>query len=255
MSDWWEISIINPAAKERLGYPTQKPISLLERIINSSCPEGGTTLDPFCGCGTTVAAAQKLKRSWIGIDITHLAITLIKGRLKDAFGKNADFTVKGEPISVTDAAALAASNPFQFQFWALGLVGARPEEEKKGADKGIDGKILFQTEKKKFESVIISVKAGKTSVAHVRDLRGVLDREKAAIGVLISMQEPTRPMCEEAVTCGFYKSQWGRYPKMQILTVEDIINGKQIEMPPIKRTFKKAQKEIVREGKQGHLFG
>lgn len=245
-SIWSDIDKVGNTAAERLGYPTQKPVALLERIIGSSCPEGGAVLDPFCGCGTTITAAQTLGRSWIGIDITHLAITLMKERLKDTFGEAAAFKVVGEPTSLPDAAALAASDPYQFQWWALGLVGARPVEGKKGADKGIDGKIIFQGDAAgKFETVIISVKAGNTSVAHVRDLRGVLDREKAAIGVLISMQDHTKPMHDEAVTAGLYESKtWGRrYPKMQLLTVADLLAGKQIEMPPIKQvgaTFKKA---------------
>ncbi|MCC7299924.1 MAG: site-specific DNA-methyltransferase, partial [Verrucomicrobia bacterium] len=175
LQDWWgDIGPIGAQAAERLGYPTQKPIALLERIIKASCPEGGVVMDPFCGCGTTVTAAQTLGRPWIGIDITHLSITLMKERLKDTFGAAAKFKVVGEPTSAPDAAALAASDPYQFQWWSLGLVGARPVEEKKGADKGIDGKIVFQGESAgKFESVIISVKAGNTGVAHVRDLRGV----------------------------------------------------------------------------------
>lgn len=257
---WDDISPINSQAAERLGYPTQKPEALLERIIRASSNEGDTVLDPFCGCGTAVVAAQKLGRAWIGIDITHLAITLMKERLKDTFGGAAAFKVVGEPVSAPDAAALAASDPYQFQWWALGLVGARPVEGKKGADKGIDGKIVFQGDSgtgvppvsatgkmpvPRFETVIISVKAGNTGVAHVRDLRGVVDREKAAVGVLISMQEHTGPMHEEAVTAGFYESKtWGRrYPKIQLLTVADLLAGKQIDMPPIKQvgaTFKKA---------------
>ena len=256
---WIDVPPINSQSAERLGYPTQKPVALLERIILSSCPEGGVVLDPFCGCGTTIAAAQALGRPWIGIDITHLAITLIKQRLKDSFGiehtvraapsrkeespKAAEasaeyggatkrsFHVVGEPASVPDAAALAASDPYQFQWWALGLVGARPVEQKKGADKGIDGGIIFQGDKPgSFESVILSVKAGKTGSAHVRDLKGVLEREKAAIGVLISMQEPTAAMKTEAVTAGFYESAlWGKkYPKLQLLTIEELLAGKKV---------------------------
>lgn len=247
LQDWWgDIGPIGAQAAERLGYPTQKPVALLERIIASSCPEGGTVLDPFCGCGTTVTAAQTLGRSWVGIDITHLSITLMKQRLKDSFGDAAAFKVVGEPTSIPDAAALAASDPYQFQWWALGLVGARPAEGKKGADKGIDGKIVFQGDSAgKFETVILSVKAGHVTANHVRDLRGVLDREKAAIGVLISMEDFTGPMQTEAVTAGLYESKtWGRrYPKIQLLTVADLLAGKQIEMPPVKQvgaTFKKA---------------
>jgi DNA modification methylase len=247
LQDWWgDIGPIAAQAAERLGYPTQKPVALLERIIRSSCPEGGAVLDPFCGCGTTITAAQSLGRAWIGIDITHLAITLMKERLKDTFGDAAVFKVVGEPVSVPDAERLAASDPYQFQWWALGLVGARPVEGKKGADKGIDGKIVFQGDAAgKFETVILSVKAGNTGVAHVRDLRGVVERDKAAVGVVISMQDHTGPMHDEAVTAGFFESKtWGRrYPKIQLLTVADLLAGKQIDMPPIKQvgaTFKKA---------------
>ena len=215
--------------------------------------------DPFCGCGTTITAAQGLGRTWIGIDITHLAITLMRQRLKDTFGEAAVFQVIGEPTSAPDAAALAEADPYQFQWWALGLVGARPVEEKKGADKGIDGKIVFQGDAAgKFETVIISVKAGNTGVAHVRDLRGVVEREKAAIGILISMQDHTKPMHDEAVTAGFHESQaWGkRYPKIQLMTVADLLAGRQIEMPPIRQvgaTFKKAPRARGPKAKTGEL--
>ena len=262
LQDWWDdIGPIGAQAAERLGYPTQKPVALLERIIRSSCPEGGVVLDPFCGCGTTIAAAQELGRSWIGIDITHLAITLIKTRLKDSFGESTTFIVIGEPVSMPDAAALAQSDPYQFQWWALGLVGARPVEQQKGADKGIDGKIVFLGDGAgKFEAVILSVKAGHVTANHVRDLRGVVEREKAAIGVLVSMEDPTGPMQTEAVTAGFFESQtWGqKYPKIQLLTVADLLSGKKIEMPPIKQvgaTFKKAPKaKPYRKAKNKDLF-
>jgi DNA modification methylase len=247
---WVDIKPVQAQATEKLGYPTQKPIALLERIIQASSNEGDVVLDPFCGCGTTVHAAQKLGRKWIGIDVTHLAIMLMKERLRDAFGKDAKFTVMGEPTSLPDAAALAESDPYQFQWWALGLVGARPVEQKKGADKGIDGKLVFQgDEPGKFESVLFSVKAGKTGHAHVRDLRGVLDREKAAIGVLISMEEPTGPMKTEAATAGFWESAvWDkRYARIQLLTIKELLAGATVEMPPQrqadKRTFKKAAVE------------
>jgi DNA modification methylase len=256
---WIEIPSITAGAAERLGYPTQKPEILLERIIKASSNEGDTVLDPFCGCGTTIAVAQRLNRPWIGIDITHLAITLIKHRLKDSFGDNAAYKVIGEPVSVPDAEALAASDPYQFQWWALGLVGARPVEQKKGADKGIDGRIVFQGDRAGvFESVILSVKAGHTGAAHIRDLKGVLDREKAAIGVLVSMQEPTSSMKTEAATAGFYDSAtWGRkYPKVQLLTVAELLAGKKIEMPPIRQvgaTFKKAPKATGKQPEQAKL--
>jgi len=247
VSDFWD-DVDYAAGRERLGYPTQKPEALLERIIKASSNECDLVLDPFCGCGTAVIVAQRLKRRWIGIDITHLAINLIKVRLRDAFDDAVQYEVIGEPTSVPDAAALAESDPYQFQWWALGLVGARPVEQKKGADKGIDGKIVFQgDEPGAFESVIISVKAGHVTANHVRDLRGVVEREKAAIGVLISMEEPTKPMKTEAVTAGFFESKtWDRkHPKIQLLTVAELLDGRKIDMPPrreVDATFKKAPK-------------
>ncbi len=244
---WTDIPEINSQAKERLGYPTQKPEALLERIITASSNEGDTVLDPFCGCGTTIAVAQRLNRHWIGIDITHLAVTLMKHRLRDAFGDQVAYKVIGEPVSLPDAEALAANDPYQFQWWALGLVGARPVEQKKGADKGIDGRLYFhdEAEGSKTKQVILSVKAGHTSAPHVRDLRGVVEREKAEIGVLITMQEPTQPMKTEATGAGFYHSPgWDKnYPRLQILTVAELLAGKGIDMPPIRQvsaTFKKA---------------
>ena len=138
---WADVEAHRSWQGESLGYPTQKPEALLERIIEASTKEGDVVMDLFCGCGTSISVAQRLKRKWIGIDITHLAIALMKHRLYDAFGKEVKYNVIGEPVSITDAEALAKSDPYQFQWWALGLVGARPVEQKKGADKGIDGRL------------------------------------------------------------------------------------------------------------------
>jgi site-specific DNA-methyltransferase (adenine-specific) len=240
---WDDIAPINSQAQERLGYPTQKPEALLERIINASSKEGETILDPFCGCGTAVAVAQRLKRQWIGIDITHLAITLIKHRLRDAFGPDiaASYQVVGEPVSLPDAKALAEQDPYQFQWWALGLVGARPAEGKKGADRGIDGHLYFHDEPKKTKQIIFSVKTGHVTTAFVRDLRGVLEREKAEMGALISLEEPTKPMRSEAASAGFYQAPWGdKYPRIQVLTVEELLSGRKLEIPRENVTFKRA---------------
>jgi site-specific DNA-methyltransferase (adenine-specific) len=256
---WVDINALNPVAAERLGYPTQKPESLLERIIQASSNQGDMVLDPFCGCGTTVSTAEKLKRRWVGIDVTHLAITLMKQRLRDTYGETASFDVVGEPVSLPDAAALAESDPYQFQWWALGLVGARPAEGKKGADKGIDGRIVFQGDAPgKFEHVVLSVKAGNTTAAHVRDLRGVVERDKAALGVLITMQGPTKPMLTEAATAGVFESAtWNRkHPRIQILTIADLLGGKAIDMPPrrqVDQTFKKAPKAQAKAEEHGEL--
>ncbi|MFA7236805.1 MAG: DNA methyltransferase [Phycisphaeraceae bacterium] len=258
---WTDIRPIGAQAAERLGYPTQKPEALLERIIAASSNKGDVVLDPFCGCGTTVAVAQKLKRRWIGIDITHLAVNLIKVRLQNAFGPNVGKTyrVLGEPTSLPDAAQLAKEDPWQFQWWALGLIGARPVEKKKGADKGIDGRLFFhdESEAANFKQVMVSVKAGQNlSVPMVRDLVGVVEREKssgAVMGVLISMEPPTKPMRQEAAGAGFYKSAQGTtHPKIQLLTIEELLQGKAVDMPPWRdiRTFKKAPKSSRADDKQ-----
>jgi DNA modification methylase len=243
---WDDIPPINSQARERLGYPTQKPEALLERIIKASSDEGDTVLDPFCGCGTTIAAAHRLKRHWIGIDITHLAISLIRHRLRDAFGRPADKTyrVVGEPVDRGGAQQLAKEDPYQFQWWALGLVGARPVEQKKGADKGIDGRLYFHDEGLggKTKQIVFSVKAGHLTPAHVRDLRGVLERERAEIGVLISLEEPSKQMRSEAASAGFYESPWGKHQRIQLLTVGEILEGKQVDAPPSNVTFRKAPK-------------
>ena len=243
---WTDIDAIGAHAQERLGYPTQKPEALLERILKASSNEGDVVLDPFCGCGTTVQVAQRLGRRWIGIDVTHLAIGLIKKRLSDAFGPEikATYDVIGEPTDYAGAAALAAEDKYQFQWWALGQVGARPAEQKKGADRGIDGRLYFHDDDSgRSKQIIFSVKAGGISAPQVRDLRGVIEREKAEIGVFITFEEPTKPMTREAAEAGLYKSSDGTtYPRLQILTIQQILDGKQPEYPLHRRdaTFKKA---------------
>lgn len=255
------IQPIAPSAKARLGYPTQKPDELLDAIVASTSRVDDVVLDPFCGCGTAVVAAQRLNRKWIGIDITHLAITLIKHRLAsmvgdtERFGDAAppDFDVVGEPTCLADAQALAEEDPYQFQWWALGLVGARPADQRQGADQGIDGRLFFHDEGShaKTKQIIFSVKSGGTSVAHVRDLRGVLERERAQIGVLLTLREPTAPMRKEAAGTGFYDSPgWRtRHPRLQVLTIEELLDGRRVDCPPLSQTnttFRKPPK--VRRG-------
>ena len=215
---WTDIDRLNQTAKERLGYPTQKPVALLERIIRASSPSDGLVLDPFCGCGTTIDAAEKHGRKWIGIDITQLATSLIKNRLRDTYGDKIEIITICEPVTPNEAYMLAEQDKYQFQWWALGLLGARPVEQKKGADHGIDGKILFRDDPKasKAEQIVIQVKGGKTGVKDVRDLRGVLDRENAAMGVLISLQPPTRDMVAEAVSTGFYEHKTIQKPRVRL---------------------------------------
>jgi len=251
IGDFWD-DIGIAAGNERLGYPTQKPLALLERILSASSNEGDVVLDPFCGCGTTVHAAQKLKRQWIGIDITHLAISLIQKRMRDAFGKDLAIEVVGVPKDVEGARELAAADKYQFQWWAVSLVDAVPfGGKKKGADSGIDGYIYFKPDGKTTEKAIVSVKGGENvSVQMIRDLGHVVEREKAKIGVFITLADPTRPMMTEAVAAGFYETEYGQFPKLQILTIADLFDGKRPKLPWVDpTTFKKAKGEEVGESK------
>jgi DNA modification methylase len=236
LGDVWDIPIINASARERLGYPTQKPLALLERIIASASNPGDVVLDPFCGCGTTVDAAQALGRHWIGIDVTHLAVGLIKHRLADRYGPEIaeEYRVVGEPTTVDGARELAQQDPFQFQAWALGLVGARiAGSDRKGGDKGIDGRLYFHLGDNETRQIVFSVKAGHLVPNYVRDLRGVIEREKAEIGVLLSFEEPTAGMHSEAAEAGFYTSQWGNHPRIQLLTVSELLGGRGVDYPHV----------------------
>lgn len=260
---WTDLDPINARAAERLGYPTQKPEALLERIIESSSNDGDVILDPFCGCGTAVAVAERLNRRWIGIDITYLATNLIKSRLVNAFGEGVQFSVTGEPTATEDAIRLAKEDPYQFEAWALGLVGARSATKKKGADKGVDGRLIFHEKHGgKTRQVVLSVKSGKVGVRDVRDLRGVVEREQAEIGVLITMKEPTASMRAEAADAGFYRSgsegvgSWGQHPHIQLLTVGELLDGKRIDMPPLSGslTFRRAPQAERRRPMTKPLF-
>jgi DNA modification methylase len=242
---WDDINPINSQAKERLGYPTQKPLALLERIINASSNEGDVVLDPFCGCGTAVHAAEKLGRQWVGIDITHLAISLIEKRLHDAF-PDVKFDVHGTPKDLEGAQALANQDKYQFQWWAVSLVNAVPYGgKKKGADSGIDGLIYFKPDGKTTEKAIVSVKGGtNVGVSMIRDLAHVIEREKAKIGVFITMVLPTGPMEKEALKAGYYETEFGKYPKIQILTVAEVFKSKKPNIPLVDSSaFKKAERE------------
>lgn len=251
---WDDIPAVNSQAQERLGYPTQKPVTLLERIVATSSNPADVVLDPFCGCGTTIHAAQKLGRRWIGIDVTHLAISLIEKRLKDAFPGIA-FDVHGTPKDLDGAKALADADKYQFQWWAVSLVNAVPYGgKKKGADSGIDGHIYFKPDGKVTEKAIVSVKGGENvNVAMVRDLAHVVDREKAKIGVFVTLAEPTGPMKTEAVKTGFYETDHGKFPKVQILTIAELFGGKKPQIPLVDTSyFKKAQREDTSQ--QGKLI-
>jgi site-specific DNA-methyltransferase (adenine-specific) len=244
---WTDISPINSQAQERLGYPTQKPLALLERIIATSSNEGDVVLDPFCGCGTAVHAAEKLRRRWIGIDLTHLAISLIEKRLKDAF-PSIDFEVHGTPKDLASAQDLAQRDKYQFQWWAVSMVDALPfGGKKKGADGGIDGIIYFKPDGRRTEKALVSVKGGNNvSVTMIRDLHSAMEREKAPIGVFISAVPPTRPMETEAAAVGRFESEaTGRtYPRLQIITLADLFKGKKPDIPYVDAaSIKRAARE------------
>ncbi|OHC74904.1 MAG: DNA methylase [Rhodospirillales bacterium RIFCSPLOWO2_12_FULL_58_28] len=254
VSDMWtDVHRIANTSSERLGYPTQKPVALLERILRASSNEGDVVLDPFCGCGTTVHAAQKMGRSWIGIDITHLAISLIERRLKDAF-PGIEFDVHGTPKDLASAQDLARRDKYQFQWWAVSLVDARPYAgKKKGADGGIDGILFFRGDANKTEKALVSVKGGENvGVGMVRDLTAVVEREKAAIGILISLALPTRPMEKEAAAAGLFE----KTPKIQIITLAELFQGIKPRIPLIDAaaTFKTTAKEDHNKSKQGKLL-
>jgi site-specific DNA-methyltransferase (adenine-specific) len=275
---WDDIVPLNSQAQERLGYPTQKPQALLERIISASTNPGGLVLDPFCGCGTTIHAAQKSGRQWIGIDVTYLAINLIKRRLKDAFGADVQFEERGQPTDFGSAKELASLDKWQFQQWALSLIDARPrtEGEGKGADRGVDGMLYFyefeETDTKiskpseKRESIrrkiLVQVKGGGVNRADVATLLGDVNNQKFVGGVLVTLEKPTKPMREEAADAGRYASNfWHKkdYPKIQILTIEGLLDGtERVDSPPQENPFAKAGQETISgkhtSGKQTKLI-
>lgn len=256
---WTDIRPVQAQSSEdrSLGYPTQKPLALLERIISASSNPGDVVLDPFCGCGTAIHAAQKLGRQWIGIDITHLAISLIEKRLKDAF-PGIEFSVEGTPTTLTGAQELAARDKYQFQWWAISKVDALPfGGKKKGADGGIDGIIYFKPDGKRTEKAIVSVKGGDSkSVAFVEQLAAVIARENAPIGVLIMAANPTREMEKRAAAVGRFEDEWGRtYPKLQIITLAELFQGRKPDIPFVDpASMKRAKREDGTAGKQGNLL-
>lgn len=229
-----DIPPINSQAAERLGYPTQKPLALLERILSVSSREGSVVLDPFCGCGTTVDASERLKRQWIGIDITHYAVTLIERRLK-GLSAEPDYKVFGRPTDLAGARDLAFRDKYQFQWWAAWLLGAQTYESKKGADRGIDANIFFANGPYGHGRIIVSVKGGEhLAPAMVNELNGVVQREGAEMGVLVTLAEPTRGMMSSAAGAGFVeKSAHGRLPRIQIVTVGDLLEGRKPHLPQL----------------------
>jgi hypothetical protein len=244
---WYDIEHLHGSSNEYLGYQTQKPEPLLERIIRAGSNEGDVVLDPFCGCGTAVVVAERLKRRWIGIDVTYLAIDLIRKRLQDSFKNElAPYEEIGIPRDLPSAERLFQLNPFQFECWALASVGARSAQDKRGADRGIDGVMNLRDEYSgEYKKIILQVKGGHVGVSQVRDLKGVLEREQAEIGVFLTLKRPTRQMQKEAdeaeplIDPQFPKQ---RFARLQIITVEEIFAGKKINFPTwwSQDTFKKA---------------
>ena len=258
---WTDIQPVRSWHTELLDYPTQKPEALLERIINASSNEGDLVLDPFCGCGTATVAAERLNRRWIGIDITHLAMSLMRHRLHDTFGDDLrPYEVVGVPQDPASAAALAQHDRYQFEWWGVSLVDARPaRDRKKGADAGIDGVInFFDDNSGKAKRIVAQVKSGQVNRGMIATLKGDMEREKAEIGLFITLNEPTRPMLQEAAAAGFYTPEHypdHQYPRLQILTVADLLNGAEAQYPRMAppATFRQAPRRRRAQGRQSSL--
>ena len=250
---WTDIDRIGNTSSEKLGYQTQKPVALLERILSASSNENDVVLDPFCGCGTTVHAAQKLNRQWIGIDITHLAVALIERRLKDAFPGIA-FAVHGVPRDAEAARDLAERDKHEFQKWIVATIGGQPYKSgKKGMDRGIDGYLHFRDDSNQPQFAILSVKGGGIKSGDIRDLKGTMEREGAPLGVYLTLKEATREMEREAASTGFYESGGQKIPRVQILTAGQVIEGQRPRVPfGHTESLKKASRE--KQDRQAELF-
>lgn len=259
-----DVAWLGPTDPERLGYATQKPTGLLERIIKASSDEGDWVLDPFGGCGSTAAAAEKLKRNWVIIDVTTLSISLVKRRIQDMYKElKVEMFVDGLPGDLSGAKALFEADPFEFEYWCCDIINARPAGDKKkgkmkGADKGIDGVITFPDQKPgssqiEYRKLLVQVKGGHVAANHIRDFWGTIEREKAAGGVFITLEKPTKPMIKDAVEAGeyIYNLTLQKYPKIQIITVEELLSGKLPQHPSAITYAKKAEKA---ETQQGGLF-
>jgi site-specific DNA-methyltransferase (adenine-specific) len=269
-----DVAWLGTTDPERLGYQTQKPLGLLRRCILASSNPGDVILDPFCGCGTTIDAVEMLNREyaderprrWIGIDVTHLAINLIKYRLS-RFDPPAKYDVHGEPRDLAGARQLFKDDPYQFQFWACGLVGARPvgatpdapKKGKKGSDRGIDGERIFVDREP--QAILVQVKGGKVGAAQVRDFVGTIQREKAALGFFVTLEKPTKAMRTEAAAAGAFISVMEKdaaVPKVQLVTIEQLLAGgtprqpNGLQLPPYSQFDRTVKKAKVHD--QGSLF-
>jgi site-specific DNA-methyltransferase (adenine-specific) len=254
LSDVWDVGIVAPSGRERLGYPTQKPEALLSRVVLASSREGDVVLDPFCGSGTTLIAAERWKRRWIGVDASYLAIWLVKRRLSAAFGEGAAprvLRVLGEPSSLAEARALRARDPEQFRCWALGLVDALGEDGRRGAEaRGVvswgdeeegDGQKEDSPEGDRGRSssrALVSVTVGRAGVEDVEALRGTMEREGAVIAALIGLEEPTPEAREAALAAGVVTAarRGTSHPRVQLMTIEDILEGRRLDLPESNRS-------------------
>ena len=230
-NDWQDIK---PAPKsEALGYPTQKPLALLRRIIQASSSKGDLVLDPFCGCGTTVHAATELERQWIGIDVSYYAVRLIERRLKANFGSQFAVPIDGIPADLASAEALAEKDPYGFQQWAVGELGCQLwNDGKKGADTGIDGEMWFLSGPGNAGRLLAQIKGGKnTGAPKVREFRAVLEREKAQMGIFFSRTEPTADMRKEAASFGIHRIGSTTLPRLQLVSLPSWFAGQRPQMP------------------------
>jgi len=241
LDSWTDIPCLSPTDDESVGLANQKPVALLERLISDNTDRGATVLDPFAGSGTTLVAAQRLDRTWIGVDISHAATAVIKERLRGEFGHGPlGYEVVGEPTTLREAVELSREDPYQYGRWVLGLLGAWPAADSAGRDRGIDGLVYFRDDPdsySKTKTVVISVTAGVPSLAHVKDLVGALKREQAEIAVLVTVAEPSKQVMKAAAEAGFYLSpQEGRgYRRLQILSLAEVLAGAAIDCPRTSR--------------------
>lgn len=253
---WVDIAPVNSQAEERLGYPTQKPQALLERIIRSSSNRGDVVLDPFCGCGTTIEAAHELGRRWIGIDVTIHATNVIRYERLPKLGEKCEYNLHFRPNDLQAAAAFAAEQPHEFQKWAVEKLGGVCNPRRSG-DRGVDGRLFFKDETNgPLRQVVVSVKAGKLSPVFVRELQGAVETARAAMGVLITMNEPSKQMKRDAASSGMYHGHLGSHPRTQIITVEQILSDEKLDLPTIQpMTEVKKGVASVALAEQRPLFG
>jgi site-specific DNA-methyltransferase (adenine-specific) len=249
--DVFDIKAVFNMSKERLGYPTQKPEALLEKILMASSKEGDWILDPFCGCGTTVAEAEKLNRNWNGIDISMLAVKLIERRsIHQKPSLRNQIYINGLPRDMAGAHQLADQNPFDFEYWvAVHLLDAKPpagksQDNMKGADKGVDGVITLVTNVNNGDSeygkVIVQVKGGHVQRNQVATLRSDIQSQHAIAGVFVCIEKPTPPMRIEAAQAGTVRTQLGEFPIIQIMTVEELLLGRHPKLPGMISPYKQA---------------